>query len=100
MLYNALKSLIEMDPELYNQCEADYEQSCLDRQHHNEERHHRWAMIQKAAQAHGGENHGDPPEPESAMQIELVSVPEKIEEEPEKTVDDSMVVDEPTVSSS
>jgi len=86
-----------MDPDLYSKCEEDYEQSCLDRQHHDEERQQRWAMIQKAANSHGMANHADSQPTESTMQIELtVSVPEKIEEEPDKTADDSMVVDVPS----
>jgi len=49
LLYTALKSLIDMDPDLYNKCEQEYEQSCLNRQHESEERQHRWQIIEQQA---------------------------------------------------
>ena len=80
-----------MDPDLYNKCEEDYEQSCIDRQHHNEERQHRWAILQQAAKSNSEPqtNHIDTPQ-ESAMQIDstTVNVPERIPEEPERPADD------------
>jgi hypothetical protein len=89
-----------MDPDLYSKCEEDYEQTCLEKQHHDQERQERWAILQKAANSHGMTNHVDTVEtPETQMQIEsTVSVPEKIDEEPEKTTDESMVVDEPVAA--
>src|SRR5277367_4431921 len=49
LLYTALKSLIDMDPDLYNKCEQDYEQSQLTRQHESKERQHRWQIIEQQA---------------------------------------------------
>lgn len=78
-----------MDPDLYNKCEEDYDQSCIDRQHHIEERKHRWKILQEAA-ASGSDastlNHTDTMSTpaESAMQIDsTVNVPAKIPEEHE-----------------
>jgi hypothetical protein len=78
-----------MDPDLYNKCEEDYDQSCIDRQHHIEERKHRWEILQQAA-ASGSDsstlNHTDTMSTpaESAMQIDsTVNVPAKIPEEHE-----------------
>ena len=95
LLYNALKSLIEMDPDLYNKCEEEYEQSCLEAQHHNEERQHRWELLQKAASNAHGQTNSDPAplHPQETMQIDsasTVNVPEQIPEEPQETLDISM----------
>src|ERR1700733_11074418 len=49
LLYTALKSLIDMDPDLYNKCELEYEQSQLTREHESQERHHRWQIIEQQA---------------------------------------------------
>ena len=104
LLYTALKALIDMDPELYNKCEQDYEQSCLNRQHEFDERQHRWQLIQQqATKLHydaPDANHVDVPDSithESTMQIDsntTINVPEQIPEEPERQQDDtSMTVD-------
>jgi Protein phosphatase 2A regulatory B subunit (B56 family) len=77
LLYTALKSLIDMDPELYNKCEAEYEQSCLTKQHESEERQHRWEIIvQQASKSH------DVTTPQESMQIDhTINIPEQIPEE-------------------
>jgi hypothetical protein len=72
-LYTALKALIDMDPELYNKCEQEYEQSCRTRAHDAEERVARWQIIQgKANKLHP--NSID----ETAIQVDVVeqSVPQ------------------------
>ena len=86
LLYTALKSLIDMDPDLYNKCEQEYEQSCLTRAHESQEREHRWQIIEQKALEykthHNDLNHYPPQE----MQVDppppppqsLVNVPEKI----------------------
>jgi hypothetical protein len=85
-----------MDPDLYNKCEEDYEQSCVDRQHHAEERKHRWSILQQAAESGSDAttlNHIDASSTpqESAMQIDsTVNVPEQIpEEESERQTDET-----------
>ena len=85
-----------MDPELYNKCEQDYEQSCLNQQHELEERKHRWEVLQQAAKAHfasTSSNHIDSNSHQgTAMHIDsasLVNVPERIPEEPERQQDDT-----------
>jgi hypothetical protein len=72
-LYTALKALIDMDPELYNKCEQEYEQSCRSRAHDAEERVARWQIIQgKANKVHP--NNID----ETAIQVDVIeeSVPQ------------------------
>lgn len=103
LLYTALKALIDMDPDLYNKCEQDYEQSCLSRQHELDERQHRWEIIQKQARNFHHDapdtNHVDIPDSitqDSAMEIDsnAINVPDRIPEEPEQQQDDtSMTVD-------
>jgi len=76
-----------MDPELYNKCEQEYDQQCLNRQHEVDERQHRWELIQHAAMSNANTNHIDQREVE--MQIDMVvNVPERILEEPERHSDD------------
>ena len=102
LLYTALKSLIDMDPDLYNKCEQEYEQSCLNRQHESQERQHRWQIIEQQAlkcQTHPNNdilttNHIDPSStqemqldnPPASQPQPIINVPEKIpevqEEEP------------------
>jgi hypothetical protein len=95
-----------MDPELYNKCEQDYEQSCLNRQHDFDERQHRWELIQRQASISGDHqdqqiaNHVDKGNAKSSsqeMQIDIqtmIDVPEQIREEPEPHENDtSMSVD-------
>ena len=93
-----------MDPELYNKCEQEYEQSCLNRQREFDQRQHRWQLIQQQATIFHRDapdaNHVDCPDSitqQSVMQIDsnaTVNVPEKIPEEPERQQDDtSMTVD-------
>ena len=107
LLYTALKALIDMDPELYNKCEQDYEQSCLNRQHEFDERQHRWELIQQQATKseeipppRQNTNHVDEDEastPSQEMQIDsntIINVPEQVPEEPEQQNDTSMVVDD------
>jgi hypothetical protein len=97
LLYTALKSLIDMDPDLYNKCEQDYEQSQLTRQHESKERQHRWQIIEQQAlkcQTHphndilSTTNHVDPSSTQE-MQLDnppapqpqpVINVPEKIPE--------------------
>lgn len=98
LLYTALKSLIDMDPDLYNKCEQEYEQSCLNRQHESQERQHRWQIIEQQAlkcQTHPHNNdlllnHIDPSSTTTnpqEMQVDpspppqpAINVPEKIPE--------------------
>jgi hypothetical protein len=69
-LYTALKALIDMDPELYNKCEQEYEQSCRSRVHDAEERVARWQIIQgKANKLHP--NNID----ETAIQVDVIEDP-------------------------
>jgi hypothetical protein len=93
-----------MDPDLYNKCEQEYEQSCLNRQQELDQRQHRWELIQQQATKFHHDapdtNHVDAPDSitqESAMQIDsntTIDVPEQIPEEPEPQQDDtSMTVD-------
>lgn len=101
-----------MDPELYNKCEQDYEQSCLNRQHDFDQRQHRWELLQQQAnkleeplaqQDHHHQaksNHIDEDSaPPQEMQIDIhtiINVPEQIPEEPEHSQqqdDTSMSVD-------
>src|SRR5436190_1242836 len=101
LLYTALKALIDMDPELYNKCEQDYEQSCLNRQHDLDERQHRWELIQRQASKSEGHqdqpianhvNKGNATSLSQEMQIDIqtmIDVPEKIPEEPEPHQDDT-----------
>jgi hypothetical protein len=84
-----------MDPDLYNKCEEEYEQSCLEAQHHSQERQQRWEILQKAAQAAITHANSDPtaPQQQESMQIDThtpVNVPEQIPEEPHDTPDMSM----------
>ena len=85
-----------MDPDLYNKCEEDYEQSCLEAQHHTQERQHRWEILQKAAlSSTTTQAESDPLSPnQETMQIDstpiTVNVPEQIPEEPQETPDISM----------
>jgi serine/threonine-protein phosphatase 2A regulatory subunit B' len=98
LLYNALKSLIEMDPDLYNKCEEEYEQSCLEAQHNTQERQHRWELLTKAALAAHGQPDSDPapPHPQETMQIDppaAINVPEPIPEEPQQQTPDINMAD-------
>jgi len=85
-----------MDPDLYNKCEEEYEQSCLEAQHHNQERQHRWEILQKAALSAQTQAHSDPAPPaqqQESMQIDFttaVNIPEPIPEERQETLDTSM----------
>jgi hypothetical protein len=92
-----------MDPDLYNKCEEDYEQSCLEAQHHTQERQHRWEILQKAALSFTttqAESDPLPPPNQETMQIDsttttpppttTVNVPEQIPEEHQETPDISM----------
>lgn len=85
LLYTALKSLIDMDPDLYNKCEQEYEQSCINRQHDAEERRHRWEVLQRVASSQPNtidSNHVS--SQDTDMQIDVVvNVPEPIPEEDE-----------------
>lgn len=88
-----------MDPELYNKCEQEYEQSCLNQQHELDERRHRWELIQQAAAKIKNPsyytNHVDSHIPrQERMQIDpstLIQVPERIPEddEYEQSADDT-----------
>jgi len=96
LLYTALKSLIDMDPDLYNKCELEYEQSQLNREHESQERHHRWQIIEQQALKCQPPHHNDilsttnhidaspqemqldkPPTPQPQP---VINVPEKIPE--------------------
>lgn len=85
-----------MDPDLYNKCEEEYEQSCLEAQHLNQERQHRWEIIQKAALSAHTRAESDlapPAQQQESMQIDsttVVNVPEQIPEESQETPDTSM----------
>jgi len=46
-----------MDPELYNKCEQDYEQSCQTKAQEAEDRQHRWQIIQIKANKQLHPNH-------------------------------------------
>ena len=97
LLYTALKSLIDMDPDLYNKCEQDYEQSCINRQHDAEERRHRWEALQQVASSHPNTiNSNHVSSQDIDMQIDVVvNVPERIPEEDEhqQGEDANMTVD-------
>jgi hypothetical protein len=93
-----------MDPELYNKCEQEYEQSCLNQQNELDERRHRWELLQQAASKLKNPtyytNHVDSRVPrQERMQIDpssLVHVPERIPEEEyehQSTEDTNMRVD-------
>jgi hypothetical protein len=113
LLYTALKALIDMDPDLYNKCEQEYDQSCLNRQHEFDERRHKWELIERQARKsedhpledHQSTNHIDEDNNENStstqeMQIDLntlINVPEQIPEEPEHD-DTSMSVDHGALS--
>jgi hypothetical protein len=109
LLYTALKSLIDMDPDLYNKCEQEYEQSCLNRQHESQERQHRWKLIQQKAlqsqlqnQQHypNDINHHSlqqeemqlDPSPPTPPTPPVINIPEKI---PEVTEPESMTEEQP-----
>jgi hypothetical protein len=89
-----------MDPDLYNKCEEDYEQSCLEAQHHTQERQHRWEILQKAALSSTTTQADSDPLPpnQETMQIDsttttnttTLNVPAQIPEEPQETPDISM----------
>jgi len=101
LLYTALKSLIDMDPDLYNKCELEYEQSQLTREHESQERHHRWQIIEQQALKCQPPHHNDilsttnhiDPSPQE-MQLDkpptpqpqpVINVPEKIPEVQEES---------------
>jgi hypothetical protein len=78
-----------MDPELYNKCEQEYEQSCINRQHDSDKRQRRWEILEQQAAKHlnptANTNHVDKAQG-TEMQIDsaaAVNIPERIPEEPE-----------------
>jgi Protein phosphatase 2A regulatory B subunit (B56 family) len=67
LLYTAMKSLMDMDPELYNKCEEDYEHSCLEAHQQTLLRQERWKLLSDAAHQVGDTNHVGP-----AMQVDIL----------------------------
>jgi len=105
-----------MDPDLYAKCEEEYEQTCLEKRHHDAERQHRWLLIQQAAQSghltqtpDQNQNHIELEPVEMQIDSSSVAVPakvvedaemERVEEEGKRTSEETgMVVDEVGVGS-
>jgi hypothetical protein len=73
-----------MDPELYNKCEAEYEQQCVSKQHESELRRRRWDLISQ--QASKRTQSTDANHASETMQLDQshpVNIPERIVEEDE-----------------
>jgi hypothetical protein len=68
LLYTALKALIDMDPELYNKCEQEYDQSCRTKAHDAEERERYWQIIQGKAAEELHPNHVIDPDDSTSQQ--------------------------------
>ena len=76
LLYTALKALLDMDPDLYNKCEQEYDQSCFNRQHEFDQRQRRWELIEhqaiKSSYSDGETNHIVDDQPPRQQHQELV----------------------------
>jgi len=92
LLYTALKALIDMDPELYNKCEQEYEQSCQTKAQDAADRQHRWQIIEIKASKRLHPNHVFEDPVEGTIGVAAQNGPNGGEKKDDMDVDSTAVV--------